>query len=313
MNITNHYFFLSLGNILNLTGGILNNTLGTALHLVSQNPGTDQRFDYFVQGNLTSPTGGEYYQVQSPPSPSNSPENMAAIVWALDVNGLQSRLHVFDANQKPVAVQVLANGSGTYTIQLPNVPGNASYYIEVTAENPNSTSHSTGRFSLGVDFHVPILVSFGPLASGSLTQAQSQAAGTLTTAEDELFHFALSGFSSNPNALVTMTIVDQTGATVLTLTVQAGQPTVTADIFLKQGTYSVRFSGTTTDGSTLTDIDFQLAGDVISDPVGAYSTPPSSSGTTTSSPPLYSYQPANSGANQPPPATTPPYTPPYYY
>ena len=106
---------------------------------------------------------------------------------------------MFDANQHPLAVQVIANGSGTYTVQLPNVPGNTSFYVEVVAANPNG-SHSTGRFSLAVDFHEPNLVSFGTLTSGSLSQAKPQATGTLTMTEDALFHFALTATSANPKA-----------------------------------------------------------------------------------------------------------------
>src|SRR5260370_42400200 len=51
LNITNHYWLISLGTVLNLTTDVLNRTFATAQHLLSQNPGTDQRFDYFVQGN----------------------------------------------------------------------------------------------------------------------------------------------------------------------------------------------------------------------------------------------------------------------
>src|SRR5947209_17050260 len=45
------------------------------------------------------------------------------------------------------------------------------------------------------------------------------------------------------------------GAVVLLLKVQAGQPTVTADVFLKMGTYSVSFAGFTSDGSAWSGID----------------------------------------------------------
>ena len=315
LNVTNHYGLISLGTVLNTTTNVLNFTFSTAQQLLSQNPGTDQRFDYFVQGNQASSYGGEYYVVQSPPSPSGAAENLVAIVWGLDVNGFQPRLHVFDASQHPIPVQVIANGSGTYTVQLPNVPGNTSFYIEVVPANPNG-SHSTGRFSLAVDFHDPNLVSFGTLTSGSLSKAQPQSAGTLITSEDVLFHFALSATSSNPNAWVTMTVTDQNGGVVLTLSVQAGQPTVTADVFLKPGTYSVRFSGFTTDGSSLTGLSYLLAGDTISDPVGAYATSPSSSGTTTpsstntggSSSTPYSYNSPGSGSSGSTSSTTP-----YYY
>lgn len=317
LNITNHYGLISLGTVLNLTTTVLNDTFATAQHLLSQNPGTDQRFDYFVQGNLTSSNGGNYYVVQSPASPSGTLEKMAAIVWGLDANGLQPRIHVYDSHQNPIPVQVIANGSGTYTIQLANVPGNTSYYVEVVADYP-SGSHSTGRYAFAVDFHEPSLVSFATLASGSLTPAQSQTTGSLAIADDELFHFALSASSTNPNAWVTMTIKDQSGAIILILKAQAGQPTVTADVFLKMGTYLVSFAGSTSDGSAWSGVDFNLAGDMISDPVGAYSTSPSSSGSSSpsssssssssTSSGYYSYTPSNPGSSSS--STT---TPPYYY
>jgi Matrixin len=310
LNVTNHYWLLSLGTILNLADGLLNTTFATADHLLSQNPGTDQRFDYFSQGTQYSSNNGEYYVVQSPSNASGASENMVALAWGLDVNGLEPRLHVFDAHQNPIAVQVIANGSQTYTIQLPKVAPGTSFYVEVTAANPSS--QSTGRFALAVDFHAPSLVSFGNLTSESLTAAQSQSSGTLTLAEDEVFHFALTAVSSNVNAWLTMTIVDSTGSTVLTLKVQAGQPTVTADIFLKMGTYTVTFSGSTSDGSAWTGMNFWLDGDMISDPVGAYSTSPTSSGSTAPSSSgnssYYTYGPPTT--SKPPPPTT---TSPYYY
>jgi hypothetical protein len=160
------------------------------------------------------------------------------------------------------------------------------------------------------------LVSFANLAAGTLTPSQSQTSGALTLTQDELFHFALSTSSANPHAWVSMTVRDSSGAVVLLLKVQAGQPTVTADVFLKMGTYSVSFAGSTSDGSAWSGIDFSLAGDMISDPVGAYSTPPSSTGTSSptssgsnSTPPsYYSYTPAKPG-----PSSNSTTTPPYYY
>ncbi|HEV2947568.1 MAG TPA: matrixin family metalloprotease [Gemmataceae bacterium] len=315
LSVINRYWLISLGTVLNLATTVLNDTFATAQHLLSQNPGTDQRFDYFTQGNLITPNGGNYFVVQSPRIPNGNLQNMAAIVWGLDPNGLLPRIHVYDSNQNPIAVQVIANGSGTYTVQLANVPGNTSYYVEVVAANPGA-SRSTGRYALAVDFHVPQLVSFANLAAGTLTPTQSQTSGALTLTGDELFHFALSASSANPNAWVTMTVRDSSGAVVLLLKVQAGQPTVTADVFLKMGTYSVSFAGSTSDGSSWSGIDFTLAGDVISDPVGAYSTPPSSTGTSSptssgssSTPPsYYSYTPAKPG-----PSSSSTTTPPYYY
>jgi hypothetical protein len=257
--------------------------------------------------------------MQSPAAAAGATESMAAIVWGLDVNGLQPRLHVFDANQNPVAAQVLANGAGTYTIQLPNAVPNASYYVEVTAANPGG-ANSTGRFALAVDFHVQNLVTFANLDGGTLTQAQAQATGGLTLADDSLFHFALSANSANANEWVTMTVLDGTGAVVLTLKVQAGRPTVTADVYLKKGTYSIFYAASTSDGSALSSITFALAGDILSDRVGAYTTPPPSSSapppqtSSSSPPPQYSYNSGSSGGSSgSSSSTTPPSSTPYSY
>jgi len=321
LNVTNHYSLLSLTTATNLLSGVVNGTLGAAQQLLSQNSGNDQLADYFTQGDLTTGSGTNYYVVQSPASPSGNPENMVGMLWALDANnGLQGRIHVFNSAQQPIPVQVIANDGGTYTIQLPNAAPSCSYYIEVAPANSNS--RNTGRYALVVDFHQP-LVAFDGITSGSLSDAQAEASGTFTTSREALFYFALSASSANANAWVTMTILDSTGATVATLAVQAGQPTVTADIYLQMGTYSIIFNASTSDGSALGGINFSLAGDALSDPVGAYPTPPSSNG---SSPPASNpTPPPNNQPATPPPSssyspgsgsttkTTPPSGSPYYY
>jgi hypothetical protein len=89
--------------------------------------------------------------------------------------------------------------------------------------------------------------------------------------------------------------VDESGNVVLSLSVQADQPTVTANLYLKKGTYAVRFGGYTTDGSAWNDLNYQLSGGAFSDPVGSYPTSPNGS---PSSPPL-----SSSPNNGPPPST----------
>jgi hypothetical protein len=206
---------------------------------------------------------------------------MIAMMWALDANGLQGRIHVFNALQQPVPVQVIANNGGTYTIQLPNATPNSSYFIEVAAANPNATSQNTGNYSLTADFHQQQLVSFDDITSGTLTGSQNQTSGSLTTNREQLFHFALTCNSVNSNAWVMMTILDSNGNVVGTIRARAGQPTVTSEIYLKKAAYSVVFSAYTTDGSAIGAINFDLAGDAISSPVGAYSTSSSSGSSST--------------------------------
>jgi hypothetical protein len=307
LNITNKYGLISLGNVVNTVTTLTNNTFGTAQRLLSQNPGNSLLPDYFVKGNLTG--AANYYLVQSPPSASGSAENMVAMIWALDVGGLQSRLHVYDVARNPLSVKVVANDGGTYTIQLPGAQPNALYYVEVAAANPNTVLGSTGRYSLTVDFHQQQLVALDNLGSGSIANPTS---GTLTTDREELFHFALTGISANANAWVMLTIVDQNGLTLATIKAQAGQPTVTANIYLKKGTFTINLSGYTSDGSAFGNTSFRLDGTAFSSPVGAYPTspssspppdsspPPSSTSTSPSSPPPdYSYSSGSSSSSSP--------------
>lgn len=279
LSLTPHYFLLSLGGLTSLLSdtvtAITHSTLGTALGLSENNPGTDERFDYLVKGDLTNSNNTEYYQIQSPINATGGTDLLIAILWATDVNGLQGRIHVFDANQNPVALQVIANSGGTYTIQIPQATAGATYYVEVAAANPGG-ANSTGNYSLGIDFHAPAPVAFTALAAGTFSQGQATATDSLTTTQNGVFHFALTaayaGSGSASAANVTMTILNQDGQVVLTLSAAAGAPTVTADVYLLAGTYSVVYSAATVDGTELQNLNFWLAGGQVSSPVGAYVT-----------------------------------------
>src|SRR5260370_38206970 len=115
---------------------------------------------------------------------------MHAIAWGTDVNGLAPVIHVFDANGKPLSVQVLANGGGFYSIQIPNATASATYYVEVAALNPNSSNNS-GNFVLGIKFDTSAPVVLAALGSGGLSSPTSTSSATLNRAQDGLFHFIL--------------------------------------------------------------------------------------------------------------------------
>jgi Matrixin len=286
LNVGYQYAALSLGGIVNTASNVVsgltnfaNTTLGTALKLVENNVGgLDLRCDYLAKGDIVEGTSANYYEVQSPASANGGTEVMIAMVWALDVNGLYSQIHVYDANDQPVPVQVIANDHGTYTVQVPDATPNSTYFVEVAPADPNN-GHGTGNYSLAVDFHQQTPVWFPNIDSGTLSQAQPTAASTFTAGADELFHFSLgaayASSGSTAAAIVTMSLVDQYGNVVLSLTAGAGQPPVTANIYLAAGDYSLRYSAQTTDGSALQAVDYWLDGDSFSSQMGAYAPPPS--------------------------------------
>jgi hypothetical protein len=175
---------------------------------------------------------------------------MHALAWGTDSNALQPVIHIFDGNNNPIAIQVLANGGGLYSIQIANATPGATYKVEVAALNPNG-SHNSGNFFLGIKFDMSAPVTLTPLDSGTLSTPTSVSIATLTMAQDGLFHFNLSADngSKSSSANVNMTVYDQNGNVVLSLDSATGQPPVSAVVYLLTGTYTIRYSVTATSGT----------------------------------------------------------------
>jgi hypothetical protein len=73
-----------------------------------------------------------------------------------------------------------------------------------------------------------------------------------------------------------MTVYDQNGNVVVSLDAATGQPPVSAIAYLLTGTYTIRYSITTAQGSYL-PVAFWLDAELLSDPVGPYYTSSNSS------------------------------------
>src|SRR5205823_70450 len=115
-----------------------------------------------------------------------------------------------------------------------------------------------------------------------LSTPSSTSTGTLTMAQDGLFHFVLAADngSTSSSATVTMTVYDQNGNVVLTLDSTTGQPPASAVVYLQTGKYTISYRIQSTSGSYF-PVDFWLDGEILSDPIGPYySTTTSSSSTS---------------------------------
>jgi hypothetical protein len=272
--------------LVDLVGGVLYNTINTALPLPSAfGPDkTDQRFDYLWRADLLTSTDTNYYQVQSPANGSASSFVMHVMTWEMDPNGLHPIVHVFDGQKNPLPVQVLGNSDGMYSIQIPSSAANSTYYVEVAAFDPNGCN-STGRYVLGIKFDaVNPPVTTNPLASNTLATSTSTDQGTLVMAEDGLFHFSLGADngSTSSSAVLTLTVYDSAGNAVFSFDTVTGKPSATGVVYLGAGTYTVRISVKSTSGA-FQPIKYWLFGDILSDPIGPYQSNPTN-GSTGSSP-----------------------------
>ena len=112
----------------------------------------------------------------------------------------------------------------------------------------------------------------------------------LNMVQDGLFHFVLAADNGtkSSSANVNMTVYDQNGNVVLSLDATTGQPPVSAAVYLLTGTYTIRYSVTTTSGAYF-PVAFWLDGEILSDPIGPYMTTTTNSSTSGSPPPSGGY------------------------
>jgi hypothetical protein len=277
------------GTVSGLTGGLLNvdnllnDVLQTATNLLPLYPGPtkpDKRFDYTYRASISSPGDVDDYRVQSPATADGGPLVLHALVWATDLGGLNPRLRVFDANQQPVAFQVLANDTGVFSIQIPNAAPSSTYYVQVAAADPGG-GNSVGNYFLGVDFNQDPLSAFEAVGNGTLSPTAPQDAGTLTLSESKLMQFALTADAGSTTPVnVTLTVLDSQGNTVATLTAAANEPAKTAMVYLKAGAYTLRYTAQTASGTVPPPVNYHLFADGQSDGIGTYQTATASSSDT---------------------------------
>lgn len=259
----------SLITNLDLNGSPLTATLlSPVTGLVSP---TDPRFDAFITGSIAQSSYVDYYRISAPGSNTSGPVTLTAMAWGIDYpNPLHPIIHIFDANDNPLPVQVITNGGGTYTIQLTNVQPNTSYFVEIMPMN-SSGSNSTGNYALAIDFHSTAPVTLQTFGSNQLSQSNPQDSAALVVSQTTLFHFALAADadSSDGAVNVTMTITDQNGNVLFNLTSQAGKPSSTGDIYLQVGSYTITYAAQAVNGGAIPAVEYWLEGESDSGPIGA--------------------------------------------
>jgi hypothetical protein len=271
-----------LGGVLGLLGDV-GHTLADATNLVANTVGLDAEVNYNARASLNSGNQTDVYSVAAPASSTGGTLTMVADVWTLGNQNLTPQIEVFDSQNNPVAFQVLTESSGANIIQVTNAVAGQKYKLEV-----KSASGQTGSYSLAVSY-LSSPVQFPMNATGSLNASAPSASANLEIDQSQVMHFVLSTgvVPGDTNTLLEMTIVDSNGNTVATLQAMAGN-SASLDIFLGVGTYTVTVTESTSDGSALQGVDFNLSAIGVTDPVGPTpsnptSTPSGSSGSTSNS------------------------------
>jgi hypothetical protein len=240
---------------------------GNHLHGV---PGSGERRS-MATGAISATNPVVTYSIETPEAEDDqaSASVMTATVWANTQGGLLPSITVLDALGNVVAAQVLANGLGTYTVQVQGVPPKTAYRIEVSAEDP-SGPYSTGGYTLEVRFG-PAAAASAQYATGSLTSAQSQQAFALTVSQTTLFQFGLStgALAGAPADLsLQMAIFDQSGNLVYQLYGTPGSLRTASALLLNPGSFYVVVSAVTSATDFAGALNFAILGNMLSDPIG---------------------------------------------
>jgi hypothetical protein len=217
-------------------------------------------------------TDRDFFKISAPAAAGGSSYTLSAVAWGEGLLGFAPIVHVYSATGAALPVQVLANDSGTYSIQIANATPNSVYYVEVQALNPGLLASALSNYTLFANFSTASAVALANLGGGTLTQSAPQATASLVISSDELFHFVLDATSASSTASVTMTVTDQNGNTILTMNAVAGQAPVTDVTLLHTGTYTITYSTNPGSNGAVSPINFWLLGEVLSYEQGAYYT-----------------------------------------
>jgi hypothetical protein len=284
-----------------------------------------QGFNRAILASIEDSSDVDFYQVIAQPTASGGASTMVVTVSGVNGSTLLPHITVFDQSGNLINADILVNDHGTYLVQVANATPYATYYVEVSAD-PYAGTYNTGNYLLGVDYiAAPIVLT--QFASDTLSTASNQDFYTMSVPVSQVTHFVLSADDAGytiPTA-VWMTIYDQTGNIVFRFSAIAGQ-TVSANVYLTDGTYTVRMVAVTIDGSALPSFAYLLRGETLTDPNDAYLVPPAPSPipVVTNTPPTtplptdpgYGLFPTPTTPPPPPtnvtssPPTTPPTTPP---
>ncbi|CAN5351563.1 hypothetical protein BH11PLA2_BH11PLA2_31520 [soil metagenome] len=237
-----------------------NDSAGSNTVLVAT-PGYAADSHYSATASISDANDVDFYRVLSPDGPTN--QVLTATTRSVGPNGLAPRLQAFNSNNQSLLTKILANGNGTYTIQVEGVPANKDYIIRLA-----SNSGAVGNYDFEVRFNTT------PAATQTFFTGNSVALGSDTATimvvnQTQLFGLTLTATGATGG--VRMTIEDVRSGVVFDLTANAGDTASAMTPLLMTGYYIVRFTNTV---ATQSPINYTVTGSSMSDPIGPVAADP---------------------------------------
>ncbi|MBS0264278.1 MAG: matrixin family metalloprotease [Planctomycetes bacterium] len=231
-------------------------------------PGFARGTDYTAVEQLSAGNTFDTYRVTAPAFGVGQPNLMTVNVSATQQGGLLPQAVVTDSTGKVVPSQIVANGQGTYAIQVSGVVSGRQYFVRVTSSDP-AGAFATGGYALHVQFGAPALTPVA-IGSGVISTANPVQYLQLDVGETELTQFNLSsGFSAGiSGGVVQLSIYDANNNLVYELLETAGGLSTGAPVLLNQGRYTIAVTAVDASGATPAELKFDVSGLEITEPIG---------------------------------------------
>jgi hypothetical protein len=240
-----------------------NNTLSSALRLNHTADSTDQSPTYGIKGNLLSASDLDDYVIKSRQVANGQPNVMTLTITSPD-DAFQPAVRLFvkgaGGTYVQLATRVLVNGGGSVQVEASGVPSGVDVYVEV--------SGGPGKYKMSATFSDTQAAAGQALASFSLADGASSMQ-SLQVNRTSVTRLAL----ASQGGAVSMLLIDGSGNLVCRLDAAAGQ-TVTADVGLNAGTYTVFYLSVPGSGAaSCTLTSFSLDDPIGVTPVNTAATP----------------------------------------
>jgi hypothetical protein len=219
---------------------------------------------YSALATIRDTTDTDVYQIRSAKVGRNQQSVMTVNVRALK-SGLDPSVLIYDKDGEVVNANILVNDGRSYAIQVANADSNQDYYVRVFADGKSDVA--TGDYQLDVDFR-SVIVNLQDVTSNTLTDSARSSFGTLQANYSQMIHLVLAvapTTATSPSG-VRLTVYDSGGHVSATLFAKAGQ-TITADTYLVEGVYTLRFDGLTQFGGPLPNLAYKLQAVTLTDPI----------------------------------------------
>jgi hypothetical protein len=236
--------------------------LAAATVLKRSSQSTAGHVDFFAVNSLDGSNSADYYRLQSPQLPAGQTQSMTVLVWTTDGSGLMPRVTVYDATGQLVAADVTWSAQGTAYVRLDHAGSQKIYYVAVDADPSGA---GAGAYSLDVQFGAPPS-DLTTVGSGTLTDAAPQQFRSVVLPQEQLLRLEFDAAATAVPSATEVTLYDANGVVIYDGVLFSGQ-SVTLNLFLAAGSYTVRFAGATSDGSPLS-MGYAIRATSLGDPIG---------------------------------------------